>query len=116
MKSFSLCSLTGKMECPGLVSKGDLNQFHCHCPVHFQNYRLSVVGGLCGVLLWQNLIGGGGNRWATTSSNAWATSFNSSSKARNRTMEEKGGKPLNSFPFHLFCCFCISLALFFYFP
>ena len=45
MEDSSLCSLTGKMECPGLLSKGDLNPFHCHCLVQSQSYRVSVVGG-----------------------------------------------------------------------
>ena len=47
--------------------------------VHSLSYKLSVEG----VLLWQNLIGGGGNRWATTSPNAWATLFNSLLNVRN---------------------------------
>ena len=95
MEDSSLCSLTRKMECPGLLSKGYLNPF-----------TLSVVGGLCKALLWQNLIWGGHNRWATTSSNAWATSFNFSSKARNSVkmstfgdLQKKRGKLLGSLVF-----------------
>ena len=45
MEGSSLCSLTGRMECPGLLSKGEINPFQCHCLAHFQSYRLSVVGG-----------------------------------------------------------------------
>ena len=120
MRDVSLCSLTGKMECPGLLSKGDLNPFHHHCPVHSQSYKLSVVGGLCGVLLWKNLIREWDNRWATASSNAWATSFNSSSKLRNSIRcphlgiyrRKKQGKTTRLFPFPLFCCFCISHGFF----
>ena len=123
MEDSSLCSLTRKMECPGPLSKGDLNPFHCHCPAHFQNYRLSVVGGLCGILLWQNLFGGGGNRWATASSNTWATSFNSSSKARNSTkmstfgdLQKKGEKATKClFPFFYIPCIffilCVGLQI-----
>ena len=47
------------MECPGLLSKGDLVPYHCHCPVHSHNYKLSAGGGLCMALLWWNLIGVG---------------------------------------------------------
>ena len=61
MENFSLCSSAGMMECPGHLSKGDLAPCHYHYPVHFQNCKVSVRGGLCMALLWRNLIRGGGN-------------------------------------------------------
>ena len=88
MEDSSLCLLTGKMECPGLLSKRDLGSFHCHCLAHFQSYRLSMVGGLCGALHED------GHIWGST--------------------EEKGGKPLNSF-FLFFFLLLLSLAFFFFF-
>ena len=101
-------------ECPGPLCKGDLGPFHHHCLAHFQSYRLSVGRGLCLVLLWWNLIRGGGNRWATTSSKAWATSFNSSSNARNCAKMSTFSDLLNFFSLFLFLCwFCTSLAIFF---
>ena len=84
--------------------RGDLGPCHCHYLVHSQSYKVSVGGGLCMDWLWWNLIRGGGNRLATTASNAWATLFNSSSKARNSVkmstfgdLQKKRGKLLNSF-------------------
>ena len=62
MEGSSLCSSAGMMEYPGPLSKGDLGPCHCHYLVHSQNYKVSVGGCLCMALLWQNLIGGGGNR------------------------------------------------------
>ena len=59
MEDSSLYSLARMMESPGLLSKGDLGPFHCHCLAHSQSYKLSG-GCLCMALLWQNLIRGVG--------------------------------------------------------
>ena len=95
------------MKCPGLLSKGDLGPFHCHCLAHFQNYKLSVGGALHGSVVVE--LDQGGNRWAIASSNAWATLFNSLLKARNSVkmstfgdLQKKRGKPLTPFSFPLF--------------
>ena len=54
------------MECPGLLSKGDLGPVLCHCLVHSLSYKLSVGGGpVCGSVVVALDKGGGGNRWAT---------------------------------------------------
>ena len=125
MEGSSLCSLTGKMECPGLLSKGDLNPFPCPCLVHSQIYRVSVVGWPVWGPVVVELDFGWGNRWATASSNDWATLFNSSPKARNSmkmsTFEdvhiwgstEKRGKTIRLLSFSSFLLLCISLPFLF---
>ena len=50
------------MECPGLLSKGDLGPFHCHFLAHSQSYKLSVGGMMHGPVVAKPDSGGGGNR------------------------------------------------------
>ena len=122
MEGSSLCSLTRKMECPGLLSKGDPYPFHCHCLAHFQSYRLHMVGGPGQGPVVAELDSGWDNRWATTSSNAWSTSFNSSSNARNsakmstfRDLQKKRGKTTKLLSFFLLMLILYISCIFFCF-
>ena len=101
------------------LSPGEIRVQFTHCPACFLNYKLSVVRGLRWGPVVVNLIGVGGNRWATTSSNTWATSFNSSSKAIIPTkmsvfidLQKKWDKTTNSFVvFHFLFCSCIFFCV-----